>query len=387
MKLHEYQAKQLFQRYGIPVPKGVAYSSKEAALDAVKSMIFGSWVIKAQIHAGGRGKGGGVKIATTSDTAILAINSIFGMQLVTHQTGPKGKLVERILIEEAVSIERELYLGMVVDRTSQQIALMVSADGGMDIEKVANETPDRLFTMLIDGEKKIDMATSSELSEKIGLQQELHVGADELFQNVYRLFLECDASLVEINPLVITEDNRLIAADAKITIDDNALFRQSEIQEFRDPSEEDINESKAAEAGLNFISLNGNIGCLVNGAGLAMATMDIIKLHGGEPANFLDVGGGANAQQVAVAFQIMLQQSTVKAVLVNIFGGIMRCDVIAKGIVEAAQETAMSLPLIIRLEGTNVIDGREILAQSGLNYISATDMDDAAIKAVHAAAG
>ncbi|MBO68477.1 MAG: ADP-forming succinate--CoA ligase subunit beta [Acidiferrobacteraceae bacterium] len=387
MKLHEYQAKQLFQRYGIPVPKGVAYSSKEAALDAVKSMIFGSWVIKAQIHAGGRGKGGGVKIATTSDTAILAINSIFGMQLVTHQTGPKGKLVERILIEEAVSIERELYLGMVVDRTSQQIALMVSADGGMDIEKVANETPDRLFTMLIDGEKKIDMATSSELSEKIGLQQELHVGADELFQNVYRLFLECDASLVEINPLVITEDNRLIAADAKVTIDDNALFRQSEIQEFRDPSEEDINESKAAEAGLNFISLNGNIGCLVNGAGLAMATMDIIKLHGGEPANFLDVGGGANAQQVAVAFQIMLQQSTVKAVLVNIFGGIMRCDVIAKGIVEAAQETAMSLPLIIRLEGTNVIDGREILAQSGLNYISATDMDDAAIKAVHAAAG
>ncbi len=385
MKVHEYQAKELLRNRGVPVPRGEPCFSPADALRVADDLGGDRWVVKAQIHAGGRGKGGGVKVVDSRDRVKEAAEEMLGMMLVTHQTGPMGQQVNRLLVEEGVDIARELYVGLVIDRSSQRVVVMASAEGGTEIEEVAARTPERIFKAFVDPKLGLSETDALNLMEKLGLEDQQAKEGAKFLLRLFEAFWETDASLAEINPLVVTSDNRVIALDAKFNFDDNALFRHPEIVAMRDTDEEDPAELEASAVGLSYISLDGNIGCLVNGAGLAMATMDIIKLYGGEPANFLDVGGGATTDQVTEAFKIMLRNPDLKAILVNIFGGIMRCDVVAEGLVQAAQVVKLKIPLVVRLEGTNVERGREILEKSGLDMITATTMDDAAEKVVAAA--
>ena len=387
MKVHEYQAKAILRDRGVSVPRGVACFSVNDAVNAAQELSGDRWVVKAQIHAGGRGKGGGVKVVESVNEVEETAGQLLGMQLVTHQTDANGQQVKRLLVEEGVGIDRELYLGLVIDRATQKVVIMASAEGGTEIEEVAAATPDKIFKLFIDpGQGVIDTDVSA-LLEKVGLTGEPAEPGVLFVKALYMAFWDTDASLAEINPLVVTTNGKIIALDAKFNFDDNALFRHPEIVAMRDTDEEDPAELEASAVGLNYISLDGNIGCLVNGAGLAMATMDIIKLYGGDPANFLDVGGGATADQVTEAFKIMLRNPDLKAILVNIFGGIMRCDVVAEGLVQAAKVVKLSIPLVVRLEGTNVEKGREILEKAGLDMVTATTMNDAAQKAVAAAQG
>jgi succinyl-CoA synthetase beta subunit len=387
VKIHEYQGKELFRKFGIAVPRGVPAFSVDEAVKAAQSLGGPVWVVKAQIHAGGRGKGGGVKLARSIDEVRTLAAQMLGMQLVTHQTGPGGQTVRRLLIEEGAEIRKELYAAMVVDRVSQRVVLMASADGGMDIEEVAAKTPERIHKVAIDPRAGLTDAQVDDIARKIGISDAMLPQARTLFEGLYRLFDETDASLAEINPLITTGDDKLVALDAKLNFDQNALFRHPDIAALRDLDEEDPAEIEASKFDLSYISLDGNIGCLVNGAGLAMATMDVIKLYGGEPANFLDVGGGASAEKVTEAFKIMLRNKDLKAILVNIFGGIMRCDVIAQGVIAASKAVSLKVPLVVRMKGTNEQEGRALLAQSGLPIISANDMADAAQKVVAAAQG
>ena len=387
MKIHEYQGKEILRQFGVPTPRGVACFSVDEAVAAAKQLGGSVWVVKAQIHAGGRGKGGGVKVAKSLDQVREYANQILGMQRVTHQTGPEGQKVRRLLIEEGAQIVKEYYVGMVVDRGTQRVALMASSEGGMDIEEVAAHTPEKIHKVWIDPVKGLTDAESDDISRKIGIPEVALSEARACLQGLYRSFVEKDAMLAEINPLVLTGDNHVRALDAKFNFDSNALYRRPEIVAMRDLDEEDPAEVEASKFDLSYISLDGDIGCLVNGAGLAMATMDIIKLYGGSPANFLDVGGGANKEKVTEAFKLMLKNPNLKAILVNIFGGIMKCDVIAEGVVAAAREVHLSVPLVVRLEGTNVELGKKILAESGLPIISGNDMADAAQKVVAAAKG
>ena len=385
MKVHEYQAKKILRDYGVRVPAGCACFSVAEAVQATETIGGDRWVIKAQIHAGGRGKGGGVRLARSIEEVASHAGDILGMQLVTHQTGPRGQKVERLLVEQGIDIKAEFYVGLVVDRASQKVAMMVSAEGGTEIEEVAQVTPERVCQFTVEPGKELGAADALQLAQYIGLEQGSARNASTILQQLYRAFWEMDASLAEINPLVLTNDGEVIALDAKINFDDNALFRHPEVLQMRDLAEEDTNEIAAANAGLSYIALEGNIGCLVNGAGLAMTTMDIIKLYGGEPANFLDVGGGATTEQVTEAFKIMLKNPNLEAILVNIFGGIMRCDVVAEGLVQAAKVVKLGVPLVVRLEGTNVELGRQILQDSNLDMITASTMADAAELAVTAA--
>jgi succinyl-CoA synthetase beta subunit len=387
MKIHEYQGKEILRDYGVAVPDGKACFSVDEAVAAAESMDGEKWVVKAQIHAGGRGKGGGVKLADSLDEVRAHANEILGMTLVTHQTGPEGKEVKRLLVEQGAPIKDELYVGLVVDRSTQRVTVMASSEGGTEIETVAEETPELIHKVSVDPKTGLTEVEAEGLANKIGIPDELVGEAGKLMQALYQAYWDKDASLAEINPLIVTEDGRVMALDAKLNFDESAMYRHPELEELRDLDEEDIDEIEAAKFGLNYISLDGTIGCLVNGAGLAMATMDIIKLYGASPANFLDVGGGATTEQVTEAFKIMLKNSNLKAILVNIFGGIMRCDVIAEGLVNAAREVDLSVPLVVRLEGTNVEKGRQILADSGISVISATTMADAAEKVAAAAAG
>ena len=385
MKIHEYQAKELLRKYGVATPRGSACFSVPEAVEAARKLGGPVWVVKAQIHAGGRGKGGGVKVVKTLEELQVQASRMLGMRLVTHQTGPEGRIVKRLLIEEGANIQKELYIGMVVDRGSQRVVLMASSEGGMDIEEVAAKTPERIHRVKIDPGVGLTAEQAADVSRKIGIPAASLPQAIDLLRELYRAFDETDASLVEINPLILTGDGKVIALDAKMTFDDNALYRRPEIVALRDLDEEDPAEIEASKFGLSYISLDGNIGCLVNGAGLAMATMDIIKLYGGAPANFLDVGGGATTEKVTEAFKLMLSNPKVKAILVNIFGGIMKCDVVAHGVVDAARQVKLGVPLVVRLEGTNVDLGKKILAESGLPIISAANMADAAQKVVAAA--
>lgn len=387
MKIHEYQAKAILRGLGIPVLPGIASFSTEEAVTAASTLGGNLWVIKAQIHAGGRGKGGGVKLARSLEEVRQIASDMLGMSLVTHQTGPQGQTVRRLLVEQGISIHHEYYLGMVTDRSSQRVCLIASSEGGVDIETVAARSPGKIHRILIDPVTGLSETAAREIAGKIGITGTAVAETGTLLQNLYRAFDTLDASLIEINPLVTGEDNQVIALDAKMTIDDNALFRHPEMMALRDPDEEDPAETEASGHGLSYISLDGNIGCLVNGAGLAMATMDIIRLYGGNPANFLDVGGSATTEKVAAAFRLMLRNPQLKAILVNVFGGIMRCDVIAEGLVTAAREVHLAIPLIVRLEGTNATLGRQILTDSGLPVILTHDMADAAQKAVAAAGG
>jgi succinyl-CoA synthetase beta subunit len=387
MKIHEYQAKELLRKYGVPTPRGVPCFSVDEAVQAAKTLGGSVWVVKAQIHAGGRGKGGGVKLARSVDEVKTLAGQILGMQLVTHQTGPQGQKVRRLLIEEGADIKKEYYLGMVVDRGTQKVALMASAEGGMDIEEVAANHPQKIHRLAIDPATGIKDAEADDVARKIGIPDASVPQTRALLQELYRAFWETDSSLAEINPLILTGDGRVVALDAKMNFDDNALFRHPEVVAMRDLDEEDPAEVEASKSDLNYIQLEGNIGCLVNGAGLAMATMDIIKFYGGSPANFLDVGGGATTEKVTEAFKIMLRNPSLAAILVNIFGGIMKCDVIATALVAAAKVVSLRVPLVVRLEGTNVELGKQILAESGLPIISAVDMADAAQKVVAAAKG
>ena len=384
MNIHEYQAKALLAKFGVAVPAGgVAFSVAEAVATA-KKLPGPVWVVKAQIHAGGRGKGGGVKVVDSPQKLRAAAEDILGMQLVTPQTGAAGKEVKRIYIEQGCDIARELYLGLLIDRASSRITLIASTEGGMDIEEVAAKTPDKIVKVAIDPAIGIQPFQARKLGFALGLAGAQVRTAVAFLTALYRAFTELDASLVEINPLVVTGDGELLALDAKMNFDSNALYRQPEILALRDRDEEDPAELAASEQGLNYIKLDGSIGCMVNGAGLAMATMDIIKLYGASPANFLDVGGGASTERVTAAFQIILSDPNVRGILVNIFGGIMRCDVIAEGIVTAARKTQLGVPLVVRLEGTNVEQGKAILADSGLPILAAADLADAAEKAVAA---
>jgi succinyl-CoA synthetase beta subunit len=388
MKIHEYQAKTILAKYGVAIPRGeVALTRAEAEKAAHRLFEEGAQgvVVKAQIHAGGRGKGGGVKVAKSLDEAKRWADKILGMRLVTHQTGPEGKVVQRLLIEETLPIERELYLGIVVDRVTARVVFMASAAGGMEIEEVAAKDPNAILKEAIDPTIGFNAFHARKLAFGLGLKGEQISEATRFMTGLYRAFVETDASLMEINPFITTTDGRLFALDAKINFDDNGLFRHKDLKELRDINEEDPLEVEASKYNLNYIKLDGNIACLVNGAGLAMATMDIIKYAGGSPANFLDVGGGANAEQIRHAFEILLSDKHVRAILINIFGGILRVDTLAAGVVEAARATNLKLPLVLRLEGTNVEQGREILKNSGLNFIVASDMKDAAEKVVAAA--
>jgi succinyl-CoA synthetase beta subunit len=388
MKIHEYQAKGILAKYGVAVPRGEMATTKDEAFKAANRLLAAGAkgiVVKAQIHAGGRGKGGGVKLAKTADEAAELAGQILGMQLVTHQTGPQGQKVQRLLIEETLPIERELYLGIVLDRAASKLVFMASASGGMEIEEVAAKDPNAILKETIDPAVGFQAFQARKLAFGLGLKPEQVNPAVQLMTALYRATFETDASLCEINPFITTTDGRVFALDAKMNFDDNALFRHKDIKELRDIAEEDPLEVEASKYSLNYIRLDGNIACMVNGAGLAMATMDIIQYAGGMPANFLDVGGGANAEQVEHAFQILLSDKNVKAVLINIFGGILRVDTLAKGVVEAAKKTMIGLPVVLRLEGTNVEQGREILKQSGFNFIVANTMKDAAEKVVAAA--
>ncbi len=387
MKIHEYQAKELLRGFGVVTPRGVACFSSDDAVAAAQQLGGEIWVVKAQIHAGGRGKGGGVKIAHSLDQVREFSTDILGMILVTHQTGPSGQRVNRLLIEEGVAIKTELYVGVVVDRSAQRVTMMVSAEGGTEIEEVAATSPEKIHKIAIDPVQGLTDEQAASLATQIGIPDAAGTSAIAFFKGLYQAFWDSDASLAEINPLILTADDRVLALDAKFNFDDNALFRHPQLDEYRDLDEEDPAEIEASEFGLSYIALDGNIGCLVNGAGLAMATMDIIKLYGGEPANFLDVGGGATAEQVTAAFKIMLRNENLAAILVNIFGGIMRCDVIAEGLVSAAKQIDLGVPLVVRLEGTNVEAGRKILGDSGLAIIGADNMADAAERVVAATRG
>src|SRR6266849_6150927 len=387
MNVHEYQGKEILRKYGVATPRGVPCFSVTEADSAARELGGKVWVVKAQIHAGGRGKGGGVKVAKSLEEVHEFASKILGMTLVTHQTGPEGRLVRRLLVEEGADIRKELYVGMVVDRATQRVTLMASSEGGMEIEEVAAHTPEKIHKVAIDPVAGLTDAQADDIARKIGVPDGSVAEARNFMHGLYRAFVECDASLAEINPLIITGDGRVLALDAKLNFDSNALFRHPEIVAMRDLDEEDPAEIEASKFDLSYISLNGKIGCLVNGAGLAMATMDIIKLYGGAPANFLDVGGGATTEKVTEAFKIMLRIPHLKAILVNIFGGIMKCDVIAAGVVAAAREVSLKVPLVVRLEGTNVDLGKKILAESGLPIISGSNMADAAQKVVAASKG
>src|SRR5712691_2209828 len=387
MKIHEYQAKEILRKYGVATPRGVPCFSVDEAVKAVQQLGGKVWVVKAQMHAGGRGKGGGVRVAKSESEAREWAGKILGMQLRTHQTGPEGQKVRRLLIEEGAGIKKELYVGMVVDRGTQCVALMASSEGDMDIEEVAAKTPEKIHKVYIDPGTGLKDAEADDIAKKIGVPPASVPQARAILKGLYKAFDETDASLAEINPLILTGDGKVVALDAKIDFDDNATFRHPEWQQLRDLDEEDPAEVEASKYDLNYIQLDGDIGCLVNGAGLAMATMDIIKLYGGAPANFLDVGGGATAEKVTEAFKIMLRIPHLKAILVNIFGGIMKCDVIAAGVVAAAREVSLRVPLVVRLEGTNADLGKKILAESGLPIISGSNMADAAQKVVAASKG
>ena len=382
MNIHEYQAKALLSDFGVAVPQGGVASTVDQALDEARRLGGPVWVVKAQIHAGGRGKGGGVKVVSSLDDLDTVANELLGMQLVTHQTGPEGRRVKRIYIEEGCDIARELYLGMLVDRGTSRVTVIASTEGGMDIEEVAANTPQRILTVVIDPVTGLQPFHARKLAYGLNLSKGQVRSAVGFMQGMYRAFTELDASMIEINPLVVTGGDELLALDAKMNFDSNALYRQPDIVELRDEDEEDPAETKAGEYGLNYIKLDGDIGCMVNGAGLAMATMDIIQLYGRSPANFLDVGGGATTEQVTEAFKIILSDGNVKGILVNIFGGIMRCDVIAGGIIAGARQAEIDVPLVVRLEGTNVDEGKRLLAESQLPIVLADDLDDAARKVV-----
>ncbi|MDB5771432.1 MAG: succinyl-CoA synthetase beta subunit [Burkholderiales bacterium] len=387
MKIHEYQGKEILRKFGVTVPRGIPCNSVEEAVKAAESLGGPVWVVKAQIHAGGRGKGGGVKVAKSLDQVREYANAIMGMQLITHQTGPEGQKVRRLLIEEGADIKKELYVSMVTDRLSQRVVLMASSEGGMDIEEVAEKHPELIHKVIIDPATGLTDADADSISAKIGVPAGSIADARTQLQGLYKAYWETDSSLAEINPLILTGSGKVIALDAKFNFDSNALYRHPEIVAMRDIDEEDPAEVEASKFDLAYISLDGNIGCLVNGAGLAMATMDTIKLFGGEPANFLDVGGGATAEKVTEAFKIMLKNPGLKAILVNIFGGIMRCDVIAEGVITASKAVSLQVPLVVRMKGTNEDLGKKMLAESGLPIISADTMEEAAQKVVAAANG
>ena len=384
MNIHEHQAKQILEKYGAPVPRGVYGLSVSEALEKAKTLKTKKYVLKAQIHAGGRGKAGGVKILDTLDELEKSANELFGKVLVTHQTGPEGREVKRLYIEESSEIDKEFYLSCLVDRASSKIAFISSDQGGMDIEEVASKTPEKIITTKVEFKNEISDKECEEIISIFDLSGDAKTQAVNLIKSIYKMFVSTDANMVEINPLILTKDSKIICLDAKVNFDDNALFRHPEILELRDLNEEDPTEIEASKHELAYIKLDGSIGCMVNGAGLAMATMDIIKLYGKEPANFLDVGGGASKEKVAAAFKIILSDKNVKGILINIFGGIMRCDVLAQGVVDAAKEINISVPLVVRLAGTNFKEGKEILDNSGLKIISANDLDDAAQKIVEA---
>jgi succinyl-CoA synthetase beta subunit len=385
MKIHEYQGKEILRRFGVPVPRGFPCFSVDEAVEAARKLGGSVWVVKAQIHAGGRGKGGGVKVSRSLEEVRANAKAILGMQLITHQTGPAGQTVHRLLVEEGADIRKELYVGLVVDRVSQKVCLMASSEGGMDIEEVAASMPAKIHQLLIDPQSGLSGTEADEIALKIGVPQAALVSARAALQGLYKAFWETDASLAEINPLVLTGEARVIALDAKLNFDSNALYRHPDIAELRDLDEEDPAEIEASKFDLSYIQLDGNIGCLVNGAGLAMATMDTIKLYGGSPANFLDVGGGATTEKVTEAFKLMLRNAQLKAILVNIFGGIMKCDTIAEGVLAASRAVSLKVPLVVRMKGTNEALGKKILAQSGLPIIAADTMAEAAEKVVAAA--
>ncbi|WP_268977982.1 MULTISPECIES: ADP-forming succinate--CoA ligase subunit beta [Undibacterium] len=387
MKIHEYQGKEILRKYGVTVPRGIPCMSVEEAVKAAETLGGPVWVVKAQIHAGGRGKGGGVKVAKSMEQVREYAEAIMGMQLITHQTSPEGQKVRRLLIEEGADIKKELYVSMVTDRISQRVVLMASSEGGMDIEEVAESHPELIHSIAIDPTAGLQDAEADDISRKIGVPEGSIEDARVQLKGLYKAFMETDCSLAEINPLILTGSGKVIALDAKFNFDANSLFRQPEIVAYRDLDEEDPAEIEASKFDLAYISLDGNIGCLVNGAGLAMATMDTIKLFGGEPANFLDVGGGATAEKVTEAFKIMLKNPGLKAILVNIFGGIMRCDVIAEGVITASKAVSLQVPLVVRMKGTNEEIGKQMLADSGLPIIAADTMEEAAQKVVAAAAG
>ena len=384
MNVHEYQAKELLKARGIPVLNGgVAYTAEEA-VKVAKALPGPVYVVKAQIHAGGRGKGGGVKVVKSIDDVLVTAKKMLGMQLVTHQTGPQGQKVQRIYIEDGCDIGRELYLGMLIDRGTSRVTIMASTEGGMDIEEVAAKHPEKIMKVVIDPAVGFQAFQGRQIAFALGLVDKQIGKAVDLIGKMYKAFIDLDASIVEINPLVVTKAGDILPLDAKMNFDDNAMFRQKEVEALRDVTEEDPAERRAKDNDLNYVKLAGNIGCMVNGAGLAMATMDIIKLYGGDPANFLDVGGGATKERVAEAFRIILSDPNVEGILVNIFGGIMRCDIIAEGVITAARELGLTMPLVVRLEGTNVAQGKDILKKSGLNIIAADNLADAAQKVVGA---
>jgi succinyl-CoA synthetase beta subunit len=387
MNIHEYQAKAVLAKFGVPVPRGYPAMSVAEAAKGAKELGGPVYVVKAQIHAGGRGKAGGVKVVKSIEDVEKEAKRLLGSTLVTHQTGPKGKVVNRLYIEEGSAIDKEFYLSMLVDRESSRVAIVVSTEGGMDIEKVAHDTPEKIITITIDPVANICPHHVRRLSKALGLDADLARQMSPLITNLYRAFVDTDMALLEVNPLVVTKDKKLICLDAKVGFDDNALFRHPDILALRDETEEDAKEIEASKHELNYIALDGEIGCMVNGAGLAMATMDIIKLYGLAPANFLDVGGSATTERVTAAFKIITSDPNVKGILVNIFGGIMKCDVIAEGVVTAVKEVGLRVPLVVRLEGTNVEKGKEIIAKSNLNVTSADDLDDAAQKIVKAVKG
>ncbi|MFO1207402.1 MAG: ADP-forming succinate--CoA ligase subunit beta [Burkholderiales bacterium] len=385
MNLHEYQSKQLFARYGIPVPSGHVASTPEEAADAARRLGGGVWVVKAQVHAGGRGKAGGVKLAKTVDDVKTAAAGMLGQRLTTKQTGPEGLPIHQVYVESGSKIERELYLSLLLNRDTSHIAFVASQAGGMDIEEVAAKTPEKIIRVEIHPATGIQGSHCRALAYGLGLTGKQVAQFEQVARGLYKLYVECDASLVEVNPLIVNGDGDVVALDGKIGIEDNSLFRQKELVAWRDKSQEDEMEVLAGEADLNYVSLDGDIACMVNGAGLAMATMDVIQLHGGSPANFLDVGGGATRERVTTAFKLILGNPRVKAILVNIFGGIVRCDMIAEGVIGAARDLGLHLPVVVRIEGTNAPAGRKLLAESGLDLIAAADLTDAAKKVVAAA--
>src|ERR1700745_2970710 len=384
MNIHEYQAKQILGRFGVPAPKGQFATTPEDAAAAFTALGQPKAVVKAQIHAGGRGKAGGVKLLTAASEVRDFAAKLIGQPLVTHQTGPEGRVVRRVYIEEASDVARELYLGMLVDRKAGTVSVIASTEGGMDIEEAPSKTPGKILTEQVSPLLGVSGFQARKIAFALGLKDKQVGQFATLLASLYRAFVETDASLIEINPLVVTKNGRVICLDAKMSFDDNALFRHPDIRELRDSNEEDPAETEAAKYDLSYVHLDGNIGCMVNGAGLAMATMDIVKYYGAEPANFLDVGGGANVQKIAAAFRILLSDARVKAVLINVFGGIMQCDVLARGVVDAAREVKLSIPLVVRMEGTNVKEGKQILTESGIKVISASDMADAARRVVEA---
>jgi succinyl-CoA synthetase beta subunit len=382
MKIHEYQAKAILARHGVPVPQGEVILGADEAREVAKRLGGGVVVVKAQIHAGGRGKGGGVKVVKNADEAADAARKMIGMQLVTHQTGPDGQKVQRVLVEQGLKIKRELYLGMVIDRSTERPVIMVSSEGGVEIEKVAEETPEKIFKEFIHPTAGLSGFQTRKLAFALGLEGAAVNQAAKMMNALWEAFKSTDASLVEINPLIVTEEGNLLALDAKMNFDDNAMYRHADLKDLRDLAEEAPLEVEASKFSLNYIKLDGTIGCMVNGAGLAMATMDIIKLAGGEPANFLDVGGGANAEQIKNAFRILMSDKNVKAVLINIFGGILRCDILAEGVIAAVKDLGVPVPIVIRMEGTNVEKGKQMLRDSGLNFTTADTMGEAAEKVV-----